>query len=314
MPWKYNPFTNRLDYYEVASITPGTYVQTLTGNSGGAVSSDGSGNINTIGGNNISVVGNPGTNTLTASVTGTTNFAVQIGNASGSLTSVALGSSGQVLTSNGAGVAPTFQTNANGDVVGPASAIDNALARFDGTTGKLIQNGVTIETDAGELLAGDGSQSNPSYSFVNDPDTGMYVEGANTLKWTTGGSNRLILGASGILTNFGGIVISFGNFTFNEGFIGVSRSVAGNITGATNDYILIVTSTAAPRTVTIPNISNSNQIYMIKDGSGGAGTNNITVTTPGGTVLIDGATSQVINVNYGSMQVVFDGTNYFIVG
>lgn len=34
----------------------------------------------------------------------------------------------------------------NGDVVGPASAVDNAIARFDLTTGKLIQNsGVTID-------------------------------------------------------------------------------------------------------------------------------------------------------------------------
>lgn len=38
-----------------------------------------------------------------------------------------------------------------GGVVGPASATDNALCRFDGTTGKLIQNSVAILTDAGDL-------------------------------------------------------------------------------------------------------------------------------------------------------------------
>lgn len=38
-----------------------------------------------------------------------------------------------------------------GDVLGPASATDNALARFDGTTGKLVQNSVAILTDAGNL-------------------------------------------------------------------------------------------------------------------------------------------------------------------
>jgi hypothetical protein len=38
-----------------------------------------------------------------------------------------------------------------GDVVGPASATDNALARFDATTGKLIQNSVGILSDAGAL-------------------------------------------------------------------------------------------------------------------------------------------------------------------
>lgn len=39
----------------------------------------------------------------------------------------------------------------SGDVVGPASAADNALARYDTTTGKLIQNSVIIATDAGAV-------------------------------------------------------------------------------------------------------------------------------------------------------------------
>lgn len=38
-----------------------------------------------------------------------------------------------------------------GDVSGPASATDNALARFDGTTGKLIQNGTGVLSDTGDL-------------------------------------------------------------------------------------------------------------------------------------------------------------------
>ena len=39
----------------------------------------------------------------------------------------------------------------NGDVNGPSSATDNALARFDSTTGKLIQNSVGILSDTGSL-------------------------------------------------------------------------------------------------------------------------------------------------------------------
>ena len=62
-----------------------------------------------------------------------------------------VGTAGQVLTSNGAALLPTFQTNANGDVTGPGSSTDNALVRFDGATGKLIQNGVITEDDTGNL-------------------------------------------------------------------------------------------------------------------------------------------------------------------
>ena len=41
----------------------------------------------------------------------------------------------------------------SGDVVGPASATDNALVRFDSTTGKLIQNGQITQSDTGDLAA-----------------------------------------------------------------------------------------------------------------------------------------------------------------
>ena len=43
----------------------------------------------------------------------------------------------------------TFNSKGNGNVVGPASATDNAISRFDNTTGKLIQNSVTTIDDTG---------------------------------------------------------------------------------------------------------------------------------------------------------------------
>lgn len=47
---------------------------------------------------------------------------------------------------------------AGGDVVGPASSTDNAVARFDGATGKLLQNsGITIADGATGTLAGSNS-------------------------------------------------------------------------------------------------------------------------------------------------------------
>lgn len=45
-----------------------------------------------------------------------------------------------------------------GDVVGPASATDNAIVRYDSTTGKLIQNsGITIADGASGTLSGSNS-------------------------------------------------------------------------------------------------------------------------------------------------------------
>jgi hypothetical protein len=46
----------------------------------------------------------------------------------------------------------TFSTISSGGVVGPASATDNAITRFDGTTGKLIQNSTVTLDDNGNVI------------------------------------------------------------------------------------------------------------------------------------------------------------------
>ena len=114
------------------------------------------------------------------------------------------------------------------------------------------------------------------------------------------------------------------------GYLGASSTPLLNISSMGNtyqgkrtatDYVVLttdcyigVTSTAAPRTVTLPVGAPpaTNQIFIIKDESGAAATNNITVTTTGGARLIDGAATYVMNTNYGSIQVIYDGTNYFV--
>lgn len=57
----------------------------------------------------------------------------------------------------------------SGDVVGPASATDNALARFDTATGELIQDGVIIADDSGNL-SGIGSIVSVA-DAAGDPNT-----------------------------------------------------------------------------------------------------------------------------------------------
>jgi hypothetical protein len=53
-----------------------------------------------------------------------------------------------------------------GDVTGPGSSTDNALARFDSTTGKIIQNSVGILDDSGNLT-GINSITDPDYVTFN---------------------------------------------------------------------------------------------------------------------------------------------------
>jgi hypothetical protein len=60
------------------------------------------------------------------------------------------GNAGKFLTTDG--VDASWGTpSGSGDVVGPSSATDNAIARFDLTTGKLIQNSAVTISDTGDM-------------------------------------------------------------------------------------------------------------------------------------------------------------------
>lgn len=100
---------------------------------------------------------------------------------------------------------------------------------------------------------------------------------------------------------------SVNNLFLNQKII----QTATNYTALANDVIIEVTNTAAPRTITLPAPSSNNigKFYIIKDTSGVASINNISITPTTGS--IDGASSKVINSNYGAVQVYSDGTNYF---
>ena len=89
-----------------------------------------------------------------ANTSDATSHTITLSNSGGSIQLVE--GSGVTLTTtgtSGAGVVTIASTGGGGggggDVVGPSSATDNAVARFDATTGKLIQNSVVIIDDLG---------------------------------------------------------------------------------------------------------------------------------------------------------------------
>ena len=90
------------------------------------------------------------------------------------------------------------------------------------------------------------------------------------------------------------------------------KRVASAVTISTVDEVIIgITDTSASRTINLqPADAFSGRIFILKDESGAAGTNNIIVNAASGTT-IDGAASTSINTNYGAMRVYSDGTNFF---
>lgn len=83
---------------------------------------------------------------------------------------------------------------------------------------------------------------------------------------------------------------------------------------AGNDEIIMVNA-SQPATVILPS-SNSgtlkNRVLCIKDYSGHANTNPITITCTGGKTIDDNS-SVILNDSYAYVQVVQDGTNWKII-
>jgi len=83
---------------------------------------------------------------------------------------------------------------------------------------------------------------------------------------------------------------------------------AGSYNYLSEDAALI--SHTGTATVILPLTPPSGTVARVKDFSGNAATQNITVSTG---ELIDGSATYVINTNYGELTVAFTGTTWWIV-
>lgn len=70
---------------------------------------------------------------------------------------------GSNVTITGAWPNQTINATSSGDVLGPGSSTDNAIARFNATTGKLLQNSLVTIADNGAITAPDVGSVIPFY-------------------------------------------------------------------------------------------------------------------------------------------------------
>jgi hypothetical protein len=158
--------------------------------------------------------------------------------------------------------------------------------KFSGTLAGSTSNGVAINNCYLPLIA-----NNMTGGFISVHDTGF-----------------------GSFNFFGNTNVSYRLIQSTQGNILQSVRSSTSYTVLNSDSYIGITSTSAPRTVTLPNSGViKNQTFIIKDESGGAATNNITVSVAGGVKTIDGSTSYVINTDYGEVGLTYDGTNFFTI-
>jgi hypothetical protein len=162
---------------------------------------------------------------------------------------------------------------------------------------------------AGVILAPAGSEAVPSIvPSGGSNQTGLFYDSVNSgLGVAVGG-----LAEPAYFTSTGTVVTGL---TSTAGRVRKIRAVtaAGAVTVATTDDVVIVNKTTGATTiVNLPSSPTTGQCFYIKDGKGDAATNNITVTPAAGN--IDGSATAVINTAYGYMLVIYNGTQWNIIG
>lgn len=145
----------------------------------------------------------------------------------------------------------------SGDVTGPASSTDNAVARFDSTTGKIIQNSGVVINDSGEVTTGvwKGTEVGLSYggtgassasqargnilpSYTGNAGKILAVNvGATDAEWiAAGGSGTVtsvdVSGGTTGLTTSGGPITAAGTITL-AGTLAVANGGTGSTTAQT---------------------------------------------------------------------------------
>ena len=117
------------------------------------------------------------------------------------------------------------KAGASGDVVGPASSTDNALVRFDATTGKLVQNSVAVLSDAGALSGLTDISASGSVTLSGGTANGVaYLNGSKVL---TTGSALTFDGTNFKTTGYA----KAGGFTVAAGTLTVFDAASGGLYG-----------------------------------------------------------------------------------
>ena len=302
-----NPGTNTL----TISIDQSIIGHSITGNTGGARPPSG-GNWNLLTAHsNIIFAGAGSTETLDFALTsnillgsvgaitsGTSNVAVGQGalaSATSGSQNVALGVSALTAITTGSG------NVAVGYNAGSSLTVVNSNNILIGSTGVVGDNGTT-------RIGTNGTQAKVFIPGIDGVNVGSVA------KVVTLASDQL---GTATITAGAGITVTPGANTITIASSGVSPTNYTNVN--TSPYVVLITdeylsvdSSGGPITVQLPNVAALSSVFIIKDRTGSAAINNITVTTVGGLVNIDGATSFVMNTAYQAINVIGNGSTYEI--
>jgi hypothetical protein len=231
--------------------------------------------------NSITIHGGSNINTSGAGHTVTVNLNNSVA-VSGSLTAGTTVTAGTTITATGGNIVATVGNITAGAVITAGTGL--TVSNF--TAGVVQSNAAGV------------------FSSTNGSNGQVLIGGGAAPIWTTitAGNNIIVTNAANSIT-----IATTGALDLNY----TAVTTTPYVVLGTDDFLGVDSSSLAI-TVELPNAPAVGRVFVIKDSSGNAATNNITVTTVGGAVLLDGATSYVITTDYQSIQVMFNGTFYEI--
>jgi len=252
------------NYSKGGVIPPGTYIETLTGNTGGAVSPTSGGDIQILGSGNILVTGTPLTNTLTATLDGIIGLShggtavdgtAYVDNGTFYFDGLEFattnpGTLGQVLTSNGPLFAPTYQ-NASGGGIGTIDGDTGSATGPTVTFNGLPQAGSSVNFSASgstvllnvtdvnnNTIIGLGA-GNSSISGANSTGVGFQVLASETSGGNTafGSQSLTSVTSSNWNCGFGGGTLQ--SLVSGTGCIAIGVNAGANYTGSESYNICV---------------------------------------------------------------------------
>lgn len=196
-----------------------------------------------------------------------------------------------------AGAASVASLAATGAVSGVSGAFSGAV-----TVASLVSSGAiagtgisgTVGTFTTAVRGPDGSAGTVSHGFTNATGTGLFLRAANALGISTAGSEVAFFEDTGVLNLLNAV-----NFK--------TRTVTGATQTLDTTDTIVYCNRSGAVAITLPD-NVAGRFLVVKDISGNASTNNVTITPASGT--IDGASNTTINTDYGSFILFGDGTNW----
>ncbi len=319
------------DYYVLTSIvnnvatwqliaSGGGSLNTITTNAG--VVAPVAGNINLFGGGSTNITTTGAGATATVAVIASPSFAGTVTAATGftATTGNIVASTGNITATLG-NIAATAGSLSAGTTVTAGTGITSTTGNITASAGNIIATAGSVSANttvtAGTNLIGTlgltvsaftagVAQTNGAGVFSSTKGTDGQILISSTAGvpvWAaiTAGTNVTITNASNSITINAAVDAQVVDY--------VTTAVTPYVVGAT-DYYISIDASGGAKQVNLPNAPATGRIFVVKDKNGNAGANNITVTTVGGVVTIDGATTDVFTTNFESSQYIFNGTSY----